>query len=235
MNRETIEIFIDKFIHQQGYLLTLQGLKNTLIISILGLIIGFILGVVITTIKLIPSNKIWKKALNGLCGAYVTVIRGTPLLVQLLLFHFAVFPLLGINISYLAEAVLIYGFNSSAYMAEALRGGINSVDKGQFEAGRALGFSFFQTMFKIVLPQAIKNVLPTLGNEFIALIKETSVANLIAVTDLTRSLTAIAESTYDYFIPYIVLALIYLILVMVIAYVIKLTERRMGVNANWFN
>ena len=137
---------------------------------------------------------------------------------------------MGINISYLAEAVIIYGINSSAYMAEALRGGINSVDKGQMEAGRALGFSFVQTMIKIVLPQAIKNILPTLGNEFIALIKETSVANLIAVTDLTRSLTAIAESTYDYFIPYIMLALIYLGLVMIITALIKLCERRMANN-----
>ena len=230
MNRETIGIFIDKFIRQEGYLLTLQGLKNTLIISIMGLIIGFLLGVVITTVKLIPSNRVWKKVVNTICGIYVTVIRGTPLLVQLLLFHFAIFPLMGINISYLAEAVIIYGINSSAYMAEALRGGINSVDKGQMEAGRALGFSFVQTMIKIVLPQAIKNVLPTLGNEFIALIKETSVANLIAVTDLTRSLTAIAESTYDYFIPYIMLALIYLGLVMIITALIKLCERRMASN-----
>lgn len=230
MNRETIEIFIDKFIRQEGYLLTLQGLKNTLIISIMGLIIGFLLGVVITTVKLIPSNRVWKKVVNTICGIYVTVIRGTPLLVQLLLFHFAIFPLIGINISYLAEAVIIYGINSSAYMAEALRGGINSVDKGQMEAGRALGFSFVQTMIKIVLPQAIKNILPTLGNEFIALIKETSVANLIAVTDLTRSLTAIAESTYDYFIPYIMLALIYLGLVMIITALIKLCERRMASN-----
>ena len=230
MNRETIEIFIDKFIRQEGYLLTLQGLKNTIIISILGLIIGFLIGVIITTVKLIPSNKGWKKGINIICEVYVTIIRGTPLLVQLLLFHFAIFPLMGINISYLAEAVIIYGINSSAYMAEALRGGINSVDKGQMEAGRALGFSFVQTMIKIVLPQAIKNILPTLGNEFIALIKETSVANLIAVTDVTRALTAIAESTYDYFIPYIMLALIYLGLVMIITALIKLCERRMANN-----
>ena len=113
-------------------------------------------------------------------------------------------------------------------MAEAIRSGINSVDKGQMEAGRALGFSFIQTMIKIVLPQAVKNVIPTLGNEFIALIKETSVAKLIAVTDLTRSFTAIAESTYDYFIPYIVLALIYLVIIIFIAWLIKLFERRMN-------
>ena len=179
---------------------------------------------------MIPSKNVITKIIKGVCDFYITILRGTPLLVQLLLCHFAIFPILGINISYLAEAVIVYGLNSSAYMAEAIRGGINSVDKGQMEAGRALGFSFAQTMIKIVLPQAVKNVLPTIGNEFIALIKETSVANLIAVTDLTRSLTAIAESTYDYFIPYIILALIYLTLVMMITALIKLCERSMATN-----
>ena len=177
---------------------------------------------------MIPSKKTSIKIINHICNFYVTILRGTPLLVQLLLCHFAIFPMLGINVNYVIEAIIVYGLNSSAYMAEAIRGGINSVDKGQMEAGRALGFSFGITMVKIILPQAVKNVLPTIGNEFIALIKETSVANLIAVTDLTRSLTAIAESTYDYFIPYIILALIYLALVMIISLLIKICERRMA-------
>ncbi len=228
INSYTWQLFIDKFINQKGYLITLEGLKNTVLIAVLGLIIGFLIGVFITTLKLLPSNKIPMKIIRGICELYITVLRGTPLLVQLLLCHFALFPLFKINVSYVAEAVIIYGINSSAYLAEAVRGGINSVDKGQNEAGRALGFSFSQTMIKIVLPQAIRNILPTLGNEFIALIKETSVANLIAVTDLTRSFTAIAESTYDYFIPYIVLALIYLILVLFITLLIKLCERRLS-------
>ncbi len=227
INSYTWQLFVDKFINQKGYLITLEGLKNTVLIAVLGLIIGFLIGVFITTLKLLPSNKVPMKIIRGICELYITVLRGTPLLVQLLLCHFALFPLFKINVSYVAEAVIIYGINSSAYLAEAVRGGINSVDKGQNEAGRALGFSFAQTMIKIVLPQAIKNILPTLGNEFIALIKETSVANLIAVTDLTRSFTAIAESTYDYFIPYIVLALIYLILVLGITLLIKLCERRL--------
>ncbi len=228
INSYTWQLFIDKFINQKGYLITLEGLKNTVLIAVLGLIIGFLIGVFITTLKLLASNKIPMKIIRGICELYITVLRGTPLLVQLLLCHFALFPLFKINVSYVAEAVIIYGINSSAYLAEAVRGGINSVDKGQNEAGRALGFSFSQTMIKIVLPQAIRNILPTLGNEFIALIKETSVANLIAVTDLTRSFTAIAESTYDYFIPYIVLALIYLILVLFITLLIKLCERRLS-------
>lgn len=226
INSNNFSQFFDKFITQKGYLLTLEGLKNTVIIAVLALLIGFIIGTIITTIKLIPSNKTIMKILRAALEVYITVLRGTPLLVQLLLCHFALFPAFGIKISYVAEAVVVFGLNSSAYLAEAVRAGVNSVDKGQTEAGRALGFSFAQTMTKIVLPQAIRNILPTLGNEFIALIKETSVANLIAVTDLTRSLTAIAESTYDYFIPYIVLALIYLILVMIVTALIKWCERR---------
>ena len=197
----------------------------------MGLFIGFLLGAIIAGVKISPANNLLIKTLHLICNTYITILRGTPILVQLLLCHFAIFPSIGLNISYVVEAVIVFGLNSSAYLAEALRGGINSVDKGQLEAGRALGFSFFQTMIKIILPQAVRNVLPTLGNEFIALIKETSVANLIAVTDLTRSFTAIAESTYDYFIPYIVLALVYLVLVMIITAVIKFAERRLSTNA----
>ena len=220
--------FIDKFITQKGYLLTLEGLKNTVIIAVLGLIIGFNIGSIITIVKLIPSKKGFAKFIRILCDGYIVALRGTPLLVQLLLCHFALFPAIGLNISYIAEAIIVYGLNSSAYMSEAIRSGINAIDKGQEEAGRALGFSFTQTMLKIVLPQAIRNIIPTLGNEFIALIKETSVANLIAVMDLTKSLVSIAESTYDYFIPYIILALIYLIIVLFITLLIKWSERRVS-------
>lgn len=218
--------FYDKFITQEGYKLTLEGLKNTAIIAVLGLVIGFIIGAVITLIKMIPSEKKIVKAAKAICAAYVTLFRGTPLVVQLLLCHFAIFPALNIDISYVAEAVIVYGLNSSAYLSEAIRSGINAIDKGQEEAGRALGFGFLATMTKIILPQAVKNILPTIGNEFIALIKETSVANLIAVTDLTKSLMAIANSTYEYFVPYIVLARIYLALVIIISGLLKILERR---------
>lgn len=144
--------------------------------------------------------------------------------------HFALFPAIGLNIPSVAEAVIIFGLNSGAYMAEILRGGINAVDIGQMEAGRSLGFGFVQTMIRIILPQAIKNILPTLGNEFIALIKETSVVSFIAVLDLTKSLQNIANSTYEYFVPYIVLALTYLILVLGITALIKLMEKRLARN-----
>ena len=146
--------------------------------------------------------------------------------VQLLLLHFAVFPMVGINISAVSEAVVIFGLNSGAYMAEILRSGINAVDKGQMEASRSLGFGFTSSMLRIILPQAIKNILPTLGNEFITLIKETSVVSFIAVVDVTKALKSIADSTTEYFIPYIVLALTYLVIVLFITWIIKLLERR---------
>jgi polar amino acid transport system permease protein len=180
--------------------------------------------------------------LKKVCDVYVAVFRGTPMVVQLLLMHFALFPALGLDISpvldtleldidpAIFEAVIIFGMNSGAYMAEVLRGGINAVDNGQMEAGRSLGFGFGQTMLRIVLPQAIKNILPTLGNEFIALIKETSVVSFIAVMDVTKALKSIAESTYEYFVPYIVLAIVYLVLVLLITWLIQIMEKRLAKN-----
>jgi polar amino acid transport system permease protein len=149
------------------------------------------------------------------------------MVVQLLLLHFALFPMLGINIDKVAEACIIFGLNSGAYVSEIVRGGILSIDVGQTEAGRALGLNYRQTMIKIVLPQAIKNVIPTLGNEFIALLKETSVVSFIAVVDITKSFQNIANSTYEYIVPYIVLALVYLVLVLAVTGLIKLIERRL--------
>ena len=223
-----IEIFCNKFFEQGGYKNFLTGLSNTAIIAVFGLLIGFLIGCIIATIKLIPSKKIIVKIANGFCDVYVAVFRGTPMVVQLLLMHFALFPALGLNINSVAEAVIIFGMNSAAYMAEILRSGINAVDIGQMEAGRSLGFGFSGTMFRIILPQAIKNILPTLGNEFIALLKETSVVSFIAVMDVTKALKSIAESTYEYFVPYIVLALVYLTLVLLITWLIKILERRLA-------
>ena len=152
------------------------------------------------------------------------------MVVQLLLLHFAVFPAIGLHISTVSEGVIIFGLNSASYMAEMLRSGINAVDAGQMEAGRSLGLSYGSTMIFIILPQAIKNILPTLGNEFIALIKETSVVNFIAVMDVTKALTSIAESTFEYFVPYIVLALTYLIIVLFITWLVKIMETRLKKN-----
>jgi polar amino acid transport system permease protein len=197
---------------------------------VFGLIIGFLIGCILATVKIIPGKHFLLKIAVKVCDGYIALFRGTPMVVQLLLMHFALFPALGININSVLEATLIFGMNSGAYMAEILRGGINAVDPGQMEAGRSIGFSFTKTMFLIVLPQAIKNILPTLGNEFIALIKETSVVSFIAVVDVTKALRSIAESTFEYFVPYIVLALVYLILVLGITWLIGIMERRLAKN-----
>lgn len=225
-----IQIFCEKFFAENGYKNFLTGLSNTAIIAVFGLLIGFLIGCVIATVKLIPSKNPFLTVLKKLCDVYVAIFRGTPMVVQLLLMHFALFPALGIDVNSVFEAVLIFGMNSGAYMAEILRSGINAVDIGQMEAGRSLGFGFGNTMLRIILPQAIKNILPTLGNEFITLIKETSVVSFIAVVDVTKALKSIAESTYEYFVPYIVLALVYLVLVLIITWLIKIMEKRLARN-----
>ena len=224
------QIFLEEFFEEGGYKNFLEGLSNTVTIAVFGLILGFLLGCVIATVKIVPGKNPVLHILQTVCDLYVTLFRGTPMVVQLLLMHFGHFPMLGINIDSVTEAQIIFGMNSAAYMSEILRGGINAVDKGQMEAGRSLGFGFTSTMIRIILPQAIKNILPKLGNEFIALIKETSVVSFIAVMDLTKSFQAIANSTLEYFVPYIMLAVVYLALVLLITALIKLMERGFAKN-----
>ena len=221
------DIFYRQFIELEGYRNVLIGLKNTALIAVFGLLIGMIMGCVLATCKILPKTNKLVKGLSGIVDVYVAVFRGTPMVVQLLLIHFVIFPAIGFNISPVVEAILAFGFNSAAYVSEIIRGGILSVDIGQTEAGRALGLNYGQTMIKIVLPQAIKNVIPTLGNEFIALLKETSVVSFIAVVDITKAFQNIANSTYEYIIPYIVLALVYLVIVLAVTGMIKLIERRL--------
>ena len=222
------EIFYEYFITYEGYKDYFTGLKNTAIIAVFGLLIGFVIGCVIATVKIIPKKNLGLNITEKICDTYIALFRGTPMTVQLLLLHFAIFPIIGLDISTVSEAVLIFGLNSGAYMAEILRSGINAVDKGQMEASRSLGLGFIPSMVCIILPQAIKNILPTLGNEFITLIKETSVVSFIAVVDVTKALKSIADSTTEYFIPYIVLAITYLVIVLFITWLIKLMERRLA-------
>ena len=221
------EVFVKQMIELEGYKKVLEGLGNTALIAIFGLLIGMVIGCLLATCKILPKTSISVKILSGFSDVYVAIFRGTPMVVQLLLIHFVLFPIMGIHIPTILEAVLAFGLNSGAYVSEIMRGGILSVDIGQTEAGRALGLNYGQTMIRIVLPQAIKNVVPTLGNEFIALLKETSVVSFITVVDLTKSFQNIANSTYEYIIPYIVLALIYLVLVLAVTGIIKLIERRL--------
>lgn len=187
----------------------------------IGIFLGFLIAVVRSTYD--KTHKLG--VLNALCKVYLTVIRGTPVLVQLLIIYFVVFG--SVKIDKTLVAVIAFGINSGAYVAEIFRSGIMSIDNGQFEAGRSLGFNYPQTMFYIVMPQAFKNVLPALGNEFIGLLKETSVAGYIAIQDLTKGADIIRSRTYSAFMPLIAAALIYLVLVMVFTFFVQKLERRL--------
>ncbi len=163
--------------------------------------------------------------LDKICTLYVALFRGTPVMVQLLLGYFVLFPSIGIKVTALNASIIIFGLNSGAYVSEIMRGGINSVDSGQLEAARAVGFSYSASMLKIVVPQAIKNILPTLGNEFIALIKETSIIGYAGALDLVYAFKQIGTSSYEYTVPYIVLSVIYIVLVVFITILLKIMER----------
>ena len=218
------EIFWNRFTNPGTFQTVLEGLQNTALIAVFGLLLGFFIGCILATIQIIPQENVVVKILKRITDLYIAIFRGTPMMVQLLLLHFAVF--ISVKIPPVAEISLIFGLNSGAYMAEIIRSGITSVDKGQMEAGRSLGLSFPVTMVRVVLPQAIKNVVPTIGNEFISLLKETSIVSVIGLCDLTRAFKAIADSTFEYFVPYITLALIYFVLILIVTVIIRLIERR---------
>lgn len=220
--------FIEIFINQNGYVKVLEGLQNTLLIAVLGLIFGAIIGTLIATVRVIPKYKTLPKVLNGICSVYVGFFRGTPMTVQLLLFYYVLLPLMGVRISGVNVSILVFSLNSGAYISEIMRGGIQSVDHGQMEAGRAVGLSFGMTMLRVVIPQAIKNILPTMGNEFISLIKETSVVSFVGAADLYVAFNYIGTNSYEFMVPYLVMAIIYILLVLVISLGIKLMERRLA-------
>ncbi|MBQ3178718.1 MAG: amino acid ABC transporter permease [Clostridia bacterium] len=220
--------FIEIFIDQNGYVKVLEGLQNTLLIAILGLIIGTVIGTLIATVRVVPKYKTLPKVLNAICSVYVGFFRGTPMTVQLLLFYYVLLPLMGVRISGVNVSILVFSLNSGAYISEIMRGGIQSVDGGQMEAGRAVGLSFGVTMMKIVIPQAVKNIMPTMGNEFIALIKETSVVSFVGAADLYVAFNYIGSNSYEFMVPYLVMAIIYIALVMLITLGIKLMERRLA-------
>lgn len=211
-----------------GYKSVLLGLRNTVIIAVLGLLIGIVIGTLIATIRVIPKYRLLPRILNGFAGFYVGFFRGTPMVVQLLLFYYVFMPLVGLHYPALTVCVVVFGMNSGAYVSEIMRGGIGSVDPGQMEAGRAVGLSFGKTMLRIVIPQAVKNILPTLGNEFITLIKETSVASFVGTMDLYVAFNYIGTNNYEFMVPYLVMALIYIVLVLMISALVRLMERRLA-------
>ena len=219
----------EKFMHAMfdngGYETVLLGLRNTVLVAVVGLVIGIVIGTVLAAVEVMPKYKRLPRVLDKICRLYVAFFRGTPLVVQLLVGYFVLRPLLGLPISALASCMIIYGMNSGAYVSEIMRSGIQSVDPGQMEAGRAVGLGYWTVMAHVVIPQAIKNILPALGNEFIALIKDTSIVSFVGTSDLYVAFKFIGTNNYEFMVPYLVMAVIYIVLVALISLGIKLMER----------
>ena len=222
---QRIDKFVEVFIAQNGYTRVVEGLQNTLLIAVTGLIVGIVIGTLIATVRVIPKYRRLPRVLNGICSFYVALFRGTPMVVQLLVGYYVILPLIGVNLDGVQISMIVFGLNSGAYISEIMRSGIQSVDIGQMEAGRAVGLSFGTSMTKIVIPQAVKNILPTLGNEFITLVKETSVVSFVAAADLYVAFNYIGSNSYDFMVPYLVMTAIYIVLVLVISLLVKLLER----------
>lgn len=228
------EDFILNFVKEDRWKFITSGLKNTLVITFFAAILGIVFGVIIAVIrssydKTAPTmKKGFKKFVfgffNAICNIYLTIIRGTPVVVQLMIMYYIIFAT---SRNSLLVAILAFGINSGAYVAEIVRSGIMSVDAGQFEAGRSLGFNHMLTMWYIIIPQAFKNILPALANEFIVLLKETSVAGYVTIRDLTMGGNIIRSNTYSAFMPLIAVALIYLFMVMILTWLVGRLERRL--------
>ena len=222
-----VEKFLDILINKGGYKEVLTGLQNTMIIAVMGLLIGIVIGTLIATIRVMPKYKKAVRVMDKFCSFYVGLFRGTPMVVQLLVFYYVMLPLMGVKMSSVLVAITVFGLNSGAYISEIMRGGILSVDPGQMEGGRSVGLSYGTTMLKIVIPQAVKNILPTMGNEFIALVKETSVVSFVGAKDLYLAFQSIGSGTYEYMVPYLAMAIIYIVIVFLITFGIKIMERRL--------
>ena len=221
--------FHQTFIEADRWLALLKGLGMTLKITAFSLIIGVVLGVLVAVIRSSHDQMrrpgALMRLLNKLCYLYLTVIRGTPVMVQLLIMYFVV---LVNSTNVVMVASITFGINSGAYVAEIVRGGIMSIDKGQMEAGRSLGLNYIQTMWHIIIPQAIKNILPALGNEFITLLKETSIVNVIGAKDITKWAMNVQGRTYQAFMPFIGIAVVYLIMVIILSKLVSMLERRLN-------
>ena len=219
------ERFYDNFIQDDRWNYIWEGLTVTLRVTLFAVILGIVIGFLIAIIRSTYDKTGKMKILNFICSVYLTVIRGTPVVVQLLIIYFVIFG--SVDINKIVVAIMAFGINYGAYVAEIFRSGIMSIDNGQFEAGRSLGFNYTQTMRYIIMPQAFKNVLPALGNEFIVLLKETSVSGYIALQDLTKGGDIIRSRTYDAFMPLLAVALIYLVMVMIFTKLVNILERRL--------
>jgi len=218
--------FYSSIIYDNRYKYILEGLFNTITIAFFAVIIGVVIGIAIALIRNYYDKTNKLKLLNSISKLYVNIIRGTPVILQLMIIYYVIFKSVDINI--VLVGILAFGINSGAYVSEIIRAGINSIDKGQMEAGYSLGFTYSKVMQYILMPQAIRNILPALGNEFITLLKETSVASYIGIIELTKASDIIASRTYDYFFPLIIIAIIYLIMTLGLSKLVKLMERKLS-------
>ena len=210
-----------------------KGLLNTVLIAVCGLLIGIVVGTLIAMVKVAPKYKRVVRVLDKICSVYVAIFRGTPMVVQLLITYYVLLPAIGTKgVEAINVGIVVFGLNSGAYVSEIMRGGINSVDRGQLDAGRALGLTYGTSMIKIVIPQAVKNILPTLGNEFITLIKETSVVSFITVYDLYTVMRAIGNKNYEFMMPYLFMAVVYIVLVLLITLLVKCVEKALSKSDN---
>lgn len=220
--------FYKTVIFDERYKLILEGLKNTILIAIGALIVGILLGSIISIVKYTNKERGKFKLLSKIFDIYVNIIRGTPSVLQLMIMYYVIFKTS--TIDSVIVGIIAFGINSSAYVAEILRSGFDSIDDGQVEAGLSLGLNFRQVLKYIIIPQAVKVSLPSMGNEFVTLIKETAIAGYIGIEDLTKASDIIASRTYDYFFPLVLVALIYLVLTSVISKLLKKMERKLNVN-----
>ncbi len=220
-----LNVFIDTMREPVWQKNLIIGLTNTVKIAVLGLIIGILIGTVIAVVKVAPKYKRVMRVLDKICTVYVAIFRGTPMVVQLLMAYYCILPAFGVTgVNAVTVGIVVFGMNSGAYVSEIMRGGIGAVDVGQLEAARALGLSYPTAMLKVVVPQAIKNVIPTIGNEFITLVKETSVLSFITVYDLYTMFESMVGLTYEPTVPYLAMALIYIVLVLIITFLIRIVE-----------
>lgn len=218
------EQFYETLIEQDRYRFILEGLGKTLIIAFFAVILGVILGGLVALIRNYHEETKKAKVANFISKLYVTIIRGTPAVLQLMIIYYVIFRTVDINT--ILVGVIAFGINSGAYVSEIIRAGINSIDRGQKEAADSLGLTYRETMKSIILPQAVKNVLPALSNEFITLLKETSVAGYIGIIDLVKAADIIASGTYNYFFPLIIIAIIYLILTIGLSKLLTIFEKK---------
>lgn len=220
------EMIYKTLILDDRYKYILEGLLNTVVMAFFAVIIGIILGLIVSIIRNDYEVNKKHKILNFISKMYVEIIRGTPVILQLMIIYYVIFK--SVNINIILVGIISFGINSGAYVSEIIRSGIKSIDKGQMEAGLSLGLKYKQVMKLIVLPEAFKNILPSLGNEFITLLKETSVGAYIGIIELTKSGDIIASRTYDYFFPLIIVALVYLILTLSLSKLVNVMERRLN-------